>query len=398
MDRDGSWDRISLPASRKVKRSVLAGGLRLKLLLSYLLVVAVGIIGLFIGVRLVAPPLFDRIVTHMNGNGMGPGHGAGVGTGVDQGVRNAFGQAVLQALLISGLASLIVAIVVSLFVSGRITAPLTSMVRSSRRLASGDFKARVKVTDQDELGELAESFNEMAAKLEDSEQRRVKLIGDVAHELRTPLATLSGYLEGLLDDVVEPSPELWAQLHGEVTRLTRLTGDLQELSRVESGQVKLDRRSIPAAELARAVVAGMSPAFTDKGVGLRLDAPDDLPDVLVDRDRIHQVLTNLLANALRHTPAGGIVTVDTISQPDTVEFRVTDNGSGISAEHLDRIFERFYRVDPARSRASGGSGIGLTIARALVEAHGGRIWVESPGVNQGSTFGFTVPRERLRGG
>ncbi len=383
-----------------MKHSSSIGGLRLKLLLSYLVIVAVGIIGLFIGVRLVAPPLFDRIVSHMNGsgvgNGMGPGAGMGSGAGasasVNQGVRNAFGEAVLQALLISGAVSLIVAIAVSLFVSGRITAPLTGMVRSSRRLASGDFKARVEVADRDEIGELAESFNEMAAQLEDSEQRRVKLIGDVAHELRTPLATLSGYLEGLLDDVVTPSPELWAQLHGEVARLTRLTNDLQELSRVESGQVNLDRQPVPAFDLVQAVVATMSPVFADKGVDLVVASSENLSEVLVDRDRILQVLTNLLANAVRHTPAQGRVTIDALSHPDAVEFRVQDTGSGIPPEHLGRIFERFYRVDAARSRASGGSGIGLTIARALVEAHGGRIWAESAGLDQGSTFGFTVPR------
>ena len=372
-------------------------GLRLKLLLSYLLIVVVGLAGLMISMRVIAPPLFDRMVSHMNGaTGLGPGAGQGQGQGqgpaISQGVRNAFGEALLQALIISGIVSLIVAIVVSLFVSGRITAPLVRIVQSSRRLASGDFRTRVAVTDRDEIGELAESFNEMAVRLEDSEQRRVKLIGDVAHELRTPLATLGGYLEGLLDDVITPSPALWAQLHGEVSRLTRLTDDLQELSRVESGHVTLDRRPLAPAHLVDAAINRMAPAFAEKGVRLTAGTTSDLPKVQADSDRAGQVLTNLLVNALRHTPPGGEVTVEAAPTHDAVEFRVRDTGSGIPPEHLDRIFERFYRVDQARSRALGGSGIGLTIARALVEAHGGRIWAESAGPNQGSTFSFTLPR------
>ncbi len=363
--------------------------LRLKLLISYLLIVIVGTLGLMISMRLIAPPLFDRLVSHMNGgNGMGPG----AGQGANQSVRNAFGEALVQALIISGIVSLMVAVLVSLFVSGRITAPLLHMVRSSRRIAAGDFRTRVTVTDRDEIGELAESFNEMAARLEDSEQRRVKLIGDVAHELRTPLATLGGYLEGLLDDVITPSPELWAQLHGEVSRLTRLTDDLQELSRVESGQVSLERRTVSPARLVETATARMGPAFSEKSVLLEIGTMTDLPDVTADSDRIGQVLTNLLINALRHTPTGGRVTIEVKSSSDAVEFRIRDTGSGIPPEHLDRVFERFYRVDPARSRASGGSGIGLTIARALIEAHGGRIWAESSGANQGSTFSFTLPR------
>lgn len=365
-------------------------GLRLKLLISYLLIVIVGMLGLVLGMRFVAPPLFDRMVSHMNGNGMGPGSGAG--QGVSQNVRNAFGEAVVQALVISGIASLIVAIIVSLFVSGRITAPLMHMVRSSRRIASGDFRARVSITEHDEIGQLADSFNEMAARLEDSEQRRVRLIGDVAHELRTPLATLGGYLEGLLDDVVTPSPELWAQLHGEVSRLSRLTDELQELSRVESGQMTLNRQPVTPAQLVESATDRMRPSFAEKGVILTSNVKDDLPNVRVDVDRVLQVLTNLLANAVRHTPAGGEVTIEAASSREFVELRVRDTGSGIPAEHLERIFERFYRVDSARSRSLGGSGIGLTIARALIEAHGGRIWAESPGPNQGSTFSFTLPR------
>lgn len=362
-------------------------GLRWKLLLSYLLIVVVGLLGLVISTRLIAPPLFDRIVGHMNGTGVGPGPGRGVNAGL----RNAFAESLVQALIISGFISLAVAVVVSLLVSGRITAPLLRMVHSSRRIASGDFRTRVDTHPADEIGELAHSFNEMAAQLEDSEQRRVRLIGDVAHELRTPLATLSGYLEGLLDEVVTPSPELWIQLQGEVARLTRLTDDLQELSRLESGQITLDRHATAPSDLIKIAIDRLTPAFAEKGVVLEAGDPRSLPDVSADSDRIAQVLTNLLTNALRHTPSGGRVAVSAQASNGAVEFRVRDTGSGVPADQLLRIFERFYRVDPARSRALGGSGIGLTIARALVEAHGGRIWAESPGMNQGSTFSFTLP-------
>jgi signal transduction histidine kinase len=249
----------------------------------------------------------------------------------------------------------------------------------------------VPANDPDELGALAAQFNTMAAGLEAAERRRVTLIGDVAHELRTPLAAIEGYTEGLLDGVVAPNPEAWALLHDEAGRLRRLVQELQELSRAEARQILLELRPRSPAELVGQAAQRIAPQYAEKGVTLATDIPADLPAVRADADRIIQVLINLLGNALRYTPAGGSVRVRIERRPDEVAFHVADTGIGIAPEHLPHLFERFYRVDKARSRALGGSGIGLTIAKALVEAHDGRIWAASAGVGQGAMFSFTLP-------
>jgi signal transduction histidine kinase len=234
----------------------------------------------------------------------------------------------------------------------------------------------------------------MASSLEQAERRRLDLVGNVAHELRTPIATLEGYLEGLLDGVVESSPTTWARLHDEAGRLRRLVDDLQELSRAEARQMSLVVRPVAPADVVRAAVDRLSPGFEEKGLTLLTTVPTDLPLVLADLDRAIQVLSNLVTNALRYTPAGGSVTVNVDTTGNAVAFHVWDTGVGFAPELQDRLFERFYRVDRSRSRSFGGSGIGLTIARALVEAMGGQIWAESAGLGEGSCFSFTLPRAR----
>jgi signal transduction histidine kinase len=216
-------------------------------------------------------------------------------------------------------------------------------------------------------------------------------VGDITHELRTPLATLQGYLEGLLDGVIEPDERTWAKLHDEAGRLRRLIDDLQELSRAQAHQIPLKLTSLNPLDITRVAVERVSAQFKEKGLDFSCDLPANLPPVKADFDRAVQVLTNLLINALRYTPAPGRVKLKLQATSNTVEFRVTDSGIGIGAEHLPHLFERFYRVDKSRSRALGGSGIGLTIAKALAEAMGGRIEVSSPGPNLGATFSFFLP-------
>ncbi|HEX7974261.1 MAG TPA: ATP-binding protein, partial [Anaerolineales bacterium] len=214
---------------------------------------------------------------------------------------------------------------------------------------------------------------------------------DVTHELRTPLATIKGSLEGLMDGVLPGSPQTYQQIYLEADRLQRLVDDLQELSRVEAGAYELNRRAVPVAHLVKTAVTRLSRQFQDKGVALETLVPPGLADVLVDEDRIGQVLLNLVGNALQYTPQGGRVQIAAEPRREEVAMIVADTGIGIPPEHLQHVFTRFYRVDKSRSRAHGGSGIGLTIARYLVEAHGGRIWVESPSPGSGSTFTFTLP-------
>src|SRR6266545_1938796 len=314
-----------------------------------------------------------------------------IAVGMAETTAQAFRSAMLQALLLSAGAATLAAVVVSLFVSTRIVTPIQQLLAASRRIASGHYAERVVATETDELGALAAQFNAMAAELEAAERRRVALIGDVAHELRTPLSTIEGYTEGLLDGVVAPGAETWALLHDEAARLRRLVQELQELSRAEARQLPLQLRPCPPAELVDQAVRRIASQFTEKDVTLTTHVPADLPAVQVDTDRIIQVLINLLGNALRYTPAGGSVQVCAERQEGAVTFQVADTGIGIAPEHLPHLFERFYRVDKARSRALGGSGIGLTISRAIVEAHDGKIWAASAGSGQGATFSFMIP-------
>jgi signal transduction histidine kinase len=272
--------------------------------------------------------------------------------------------------------------------------PIGRLAQASRRVASGRYAERVPVTSDDEIGELAESFNAMADSLEATERRRLQLVGDVAHELRTPLATLDGYLEGLEDGVIKPAGPTWKLLRGETARLSRLVNDLQDLWRAEAKQLVLKIGPVDVRELASSAIERHTPAAAERGIVLRMMADPSIPTVSADRDRLLQVLDNLLSNAVRYTADGTEVTVRVRVSADGVTLSVEDQGLGLTREQLERVFERFYRADPSRSRALGGSGIGLAIARALVELMGGRIWADSDGPGGGATFSVALPSAR----
>jgi signal transduction histidine kinase len=378
----------------------LRAGLAPKLFLSYLLVVLVGVTTLVLAVTLLAPSFFESTMdAMMSGSGMGGMMG---GTATTSGLSTAQLDAAFHAALWRGLflgtaLASIASLAASLFVARQIVQPLQRLVRGAQRIGSGHYAERVAIASTntgDELGELAASFNEMAGALENTERRRLELIGDIAHELRTPIATLEGNLEGLLDGVVEPSERTWATLHEEAGRLRRLVDDLQELSRAEARQIPLSLRLVAPASLAQTTLDRFAPDFAEKGLALDQAIASDLPTIQVDPDRTVQILTNLLTNTLRYTPAPGRVILSVGREGDHVVFRVTDSGIGIAPEHLPHLFERFYRVDKSRSRALGGSGIGLTISRALAEAMGGQLTAESPGPGQGSTFTLSLPGAR----
>jgi signal transduction histidine kinase len=248
------------------------------------------------------------------------------------------------------------------------------------------------VDGEDELAQLALRFNQMAEKLDQVESMRRRLIGDVSHELRTPLTAIKGSMEGLMDGILPANDGTFQQIHAEADRLNRLVDDLQELSRVESHAYPLDIRPVDVTSLVRTVTKQLAPSFESKRISQDLELTPDLPYILADEDRTIQILTNLTGNALQYTPEGGKITISAKERNGEVQISVRDTGIGIPPEHLPHIFDRFYRVDKSRSRKSGGgSGIGLTIARALVEAQGGRISVESSGGEHGSTFLFTLP-------
>ncbi len=379
--------RTGTRAGERIARSIAA-----KLLLSYLLVVAVGALTVILAVLLGGPAFFDRAVRDMPGiTGM-----AGLSPATRAELTAALADALFRAVAVASAAATATALLTAVVVSRRITAPIRDIARASARLAAGRYGERVGAGGGDELGALAASFNALATALEETERQRLALLADVAHELRTPLATIQGYMEGLLDEVVVPAPALWAQLHGEAGRLRRLVDDLQELSRAESREIPLHPVPLEARQLLERAAARMAPQFAAADVTLALDVAPAVPAALAAPDRTLQVLVNLLGNALRYTPAGGTVTLGAAAGERRVALRVTDTGSGIAPEHLPHLFERFYRADRSRSRASGGSGIGLTIARALIEAQGGTIRIESPGPGRGATVTITLPRTRAR--
>jgi two-component system sensor histidine kinase BaeS len=354
-----------------------ARGLGAKLFLSHFLVALVGALTLLTAILVVVPVVFGNLTGEMEE--------------VMDSVVRVFGQTLLYSLLFAGLAGAAVAAVASLFVSRRIVDPLRRMLAATRRVSAGRYGERVPVRQSDELGELSESFNAMARALEEAERRKMDVISDVSHELRTPLSTLQGYMEGLAEGVIEPSQETWALLHEEIERMRRLVDDLRQLSHAEAGQLTLIPTPISPVEVVRLAVERMLPLFDEKGVELRSAVPENLPPVLADTGRVVQVLTNLLDNALRHTPPGGRVAVEAEGRDDAASFKVADTGEGIAPEHLPHVFERFYRAEKSRSREGGGSGVGLAISKALVEAMGGRIRAESPGPGEGATFSFALP-------
>ena len=360
-----------------------------KLFAAQLLVIVAGSVTLALVALSVAPGLFHAHVRDALGT---------VPDDVRLHLDEAFGDAVLLALTIAIAAAALTAAAVSLFVSRRIVRPIAQLAESAARVAEGHYGERVPMRGTDELAQLGSAFNAMAASLESAEERRRRLLNDLAHELRTPLATIAGYLEGLSDGVVHPDAETWAVMRRESQRLARLVDDLQKVSRAEERQLDLRLVRTPASALVDAAVASAAPAYAEKGVAITCAADRSAGDVEVDPDRMGEVLANLLDNALRHTPTGGRVVVSASRQTGRVELTVEDTGEGIAREHVSRVFERFYRADSARARSAGGSGIGLAIARALVETHGGTIHAESEGPGRGSRFVVTLPVDVRRDG
>ncbi|MCA9945569.1 MAG: HAMP domain-containing protein [Anaerolineales bacterium] len=370
-----------------------------KLFVSYVVVIVVGVVSLAVTAELHTPNAINRHMAEM-----GPMMGGSTGMMTD--LTENFTQALNEVLLVAASLAFMAAILVSTFVTRRIVKPVQEMKDASQRIANGRYQERVQVNGEDELAELGRSFNRMAHELAQTDERRRQLIGDVAHELRTPLSSIKSVMEGLQDGVLVAKPETFANVEQEVNRLQRLVHDLEELSKAEAGQIQLEKAWIKLQTLVETAVARLQPQFADKQVSLSTEFPPDLPEVLVDSARMTQVLLNLLGNALQYTPSGGQVLVqcsvfgDQLSVaskhqlPNTdhgLQISVTDTGIGLTGEQLPHIFERFYRVDKSRSRAGGGSGIGLTISKHLVEAHNGRLGATSPGLNQGSTFTIVLP-------
>lgn len=284
-------------------------------------------------------------------------------------------------------AAAVLALVLGAILAGTISRPVRELTDATKALASGELGHQVPVRTKDEIGELAQSFNQMSADLARSNQLRRQMTADIAHDLRTPLSVILGYSEALADDKLPGTPETYEAMHRQAQHLNRLIEDLRTLSLADAGQISLVRRPIEPRGLLEHTALAYLPAAEAQGITFEVEEVD-APLIVVDPDRILQVLGNLVSNALRHTPAGGYVVLSATTEAGQVRLRVRDSGPGIPEEDLPHIFERFYRGDKVR-QSDGASGLGLAIARSLVEAHGGRITAEN--VTGGALFSVVLP-------
>jgi signal transduction histidine kinase len=293
-----------------------------------------------------------------------------------------------QSLLVAALGGAAVALILGLFSARTLTRPTLELTAATRALARGNLTQHVPVRSRDELGELAAAFNQMSADLARATQLRRQMTADIAHDLRTPLTVIGGYIESLRDQVLAPTPERFDVIYAEVQHLQQLVEDLRTLSLADAGELRLNRQAIAPRALLIQVAALFQHRADRQHITLRVEAGDALPALNIDEGRLVQVLGNLVANALRYTPEGGHITLGAINRSGTVALIVRDDGAGIPAEALPHIFERFYRVDQARHQETGESGLGLAIARSIIEAHGGTLTAESD-VGTGTTFTIT---------
>lgn len=359
-----------------------AGGIALRLIIAMALVILAGGITALLVAALVGPMFFHHHLIEVEDS---------PGTTFEH-AEAAFSSASTLTLAIALGASALMSLAASLMLARRIGASLGTMSTAAAQVAAGRFEARVaRPRVGAEFDELADAFNDMATRLDHDEDLRRRLMADVAHELRTPVSTISATVDALEDGVQQLSPQTVEVLRSQASRLTRLAADLAAVTRAETGALHLDRQPIAPQDVLQVAAESARERYAAAGVTLVVEPRPHLPAVTVDVDRFGQVLANLLDNALRHTPAGGRVTLGANRHGDGVRLVVTDTGQGIDPIHLPHLFERFYRVDTARDRDHGGSGIGLSITRALVHAHGGTITAHSAGVGTGTRVVIDLP-------
>ena len=353
-----------------------------RLLLAQALVLVAGALTIWLVASAVGPSIFDDHLEE-----------AGVAHSEEetQHVEEAFASALLVSVSVALLAAVAAALAVSWYFSRRVQRSIGHVAEASSQIASGRYDTHI---DDPGLGlefaTLADTYNRLADRLEGTEATRRRMLADLAHEMRTPLATIDAHLEAVEDGVRHLDSDIVTVLRSSTQRLRRLAEDIGAVSHAEEGNLRLDRRPVDAATLVAAGTDAARDRYESKGVRLEVDLqPSGRVDV--DPDRIGQVLGNLIDNALRHTPEGGSVTVSCRRVEHWVEYGVADTGEGIAAEHLPHVFDRFYRVDTARDRHHGGSGIGLAIVKALIEAHGGGVFATSVGPGHGSTFTVRLP-------
>ncbi len=363
--------------------------LSVRLVLSHLLVALLGGATTYFVVRALAPALFDASL-RLNPN---PGSGRfGGGQGANQALRDQFAAAVDHSLWIGVLVGAAAAAVLGALLAYRVIRPLQRMRSATREMARGRYDVPVAVPRETELAALADDVNTLGTALAETEVRRVRLLGEVAHEMRTPLTVIDGYVEGMIDGVLPTTPTELTQVSDEVRRLRRLSEDLSALSKAEEGRLAIAPIQVDVRDVVSAAVERLRPQAEDAGLTLTVEPGADPLPVWADPDRIAQVVTNLVGNALGATDAGGRIMVGCSRSSTEAIVTVTDTGVGLDPAELERIIERFYRVPGSRRAArDSGSGIGLTIARGILRAHGGELTATSPGLGEGSTFTIRLP-------
>jgi two-component system sensor histidine kinase BaeS len=305
--------------------------------------------------------------------------------------ERAFLDSVRNSLWLAAVVAILTGVALGYFFSRLISGPMRQLTLAARKVANGDFSPRVSTNTDDEIGEVSVAFNTMAEQLEVKEKSRRQLLADIAHELRNPLSIIQGNLEAWLDGVITPSSDQVASVYDETVLLSRLITDLRDLSLAEAGQLKLYQKATELGEFIFAEIAGVQTRCREKQISISADLPSGLPSVLIDKDRIRQVLHNLVDNALRYTPAGGKIKIGAAyTTPGWVTVSVSDTGAGISGKDLPHIFDHFYKADRSRHRGHSGAGIGLAMVKRVVELHGGTVWVKSR-KGKGTTFYFTLP-------
>ena len=360
-------------------------GIGMRLLGAHAIVLAAGTATTAIVAAIVGPPLFRE---HL--------HRARVPMDSLEEVHaeEAYGHATVISIGGALAVSAVAALAVSFYLSRRLQRSITEVASAAADVAQGNYDIRVSSPRLgDDFDALATAFNQMASRLQTVDSTRQRLFGDLAHEIRTPVAVLEAYIEALEDGVRTLTPQTAAMLRDQTRRLVRFSDDMAALAKAEESSVSMSHTHVDVEHLTRQSVAAVQERYDNKGVALRLRLrlQDHLPQLWADEQRLSQVLGNLLENALRHTPSGGSVELSCVRDDHRLNIAVTDTGDGIAAEHLSRVFERFYRSDIARDREHGGAGLGLAIAKALVEAHGGSIAVASPGPDAGATFTVRLP-------
>jgi signal transduction histidine kinase len=301
-----------------------------------------------------------------------------------------FLQRMNQGLLFALAGAVGVALVLGLLFARSFARPLQELTKAARAMAHGELEQKVKVSSQDEIGQLALAFNQMSQEVASANQQRRQLTADIAHDLRTPLTVIAGYVESMRDGILKPTPERLTVIYTEIERLQQMVNDLRMLTQADAGELHLRLQPVAPHQLLERASELFQHHAERQNVQLALEIEENLPEIQVDESRLMQVMDNLISNALHYTPEGGRITLGAHKKDLTVELTIRDTGSGIPVEEIPLIFNRFHRVEKSRHAESGESGLGLAIVKALVEANGGQVWAESE-EGKGTTMHMAFP-------